>query len=291
MTVVTQKGKYSCDPNLPLVSVCVPTFQHAPYLKECLDSILAQQTDFVFEILIGEDCSTDGTREICLEYAASYPDRIRLFLRKEEEKFFLFGRKSGRLNHLGLYQSAKGKYVCFCDGDDFWCDPTKLQQQVEKMESNPDISLCLTDTMLSGEDGSQSLISGLPSQDKLFTFEELFKRFYLGHISSWMVRNDMKSLVESPIVKKAVPLDQVVFLFYRLKGNVYFLSQTTSVYRYNPTGVYRSQSAKKNYKAQFRNSWYLYRYLHKDTFLYCRAVGYILRRGVDIFVLSKLKRK
>src|SRR6478735_1262142 len=84
----------------PLVSVCVQTYQHVNYIKECLDGILMQQTDFPFEVLLGEDQSTDGTREICIEYAQKYPDKIRLFLHHRENNIKINGRQTGKFNFL-----------------------------------------------------------------------------------------------------------------------------------------------------------------------------------------------
>src|SRR6476619_44433 len=75
----------------PMVSVCVQTYQQVNYIKECLESILIQKTDFPFEILLGEDESTDGTREICIEYAKKYPERIRLFLHCRENNIVISG--------------------------------------------------------------------------------------------------------------------------------------------------------------------------------------------------------
>ena len=80
----------------PVISVCVQTYQHKNYIRQCLDSVLSQKTNFPFEIILGEDDSTDGTREICLEYAAKHPDLIRLFLRSEKDKIYIDGRKTGR---------------------------------------------------------------------------------------------------------------------------------------------------------------------------------------------------
>lgn len=273
--------------NQPLVSVCVPAFQHVSYIRACLDSILAQETDFPFEILIGEDCSTDGTREICVAYAEQNPGKIRLFLRKEEDKIFLLGKKTGRSNHLKLFGSAKGKYICFCDGDDYWCDTQKLKKQVNVMESNPKVTLCITNTKIEGSPSGFPI--GLPEKDKLFEPKELNNKFYLGHISSWMTRNHMKEILANPIVKKPVHLDSVLFLFHRLKGRVYYLSDITSVYNFNPNGIYRGKSEKENHKALYRKNWYLFKYLHKDPILYLRATVYTLRRGIDIFLLRKIK--
>lgn len=271
----------------PLVSVCVPAFQHVSYIKDCLDSILAQETDFPYEILIGEDDSTDGTREICIDYAAKNPDRIRLFLRDEKEKLIIRGKKTGRVNHLKLYESAVGKFICFCDGDDYWCDTQKLMKQVRVMESNPDVILCITNTKVEGSPSGFPI--GLPEKDKLFDLKELNNRFYLGHISSWMVRNHMEEILANPIVRKPVHLDMILFLFYRMKGRVYYLSDITSVYNLNPNGIYQGKTEKQNHKALYRKNWYLFKYLHKDPILYFRASIHTLKRGIDIFLLKKIK--
>lgn len=273
----------------PLVSICVPTFQHAPFIATCLDSILMQETDFSYEILIGEDDSKDGTREICMRYAEEYPDKIRLFLRREEDKIFMFGRKAGRLNHLGLYGSARGEFVCICDGDDLWTDPEKLQKQVKVMRDFPEASLCITNTKI--EDGNVDFPPGLPEKFTVFLPAQLRKTQYLGHISSWMVRNRMSELLKNQIVKKPVPLDMVLFTFYKLKGLTVFLPEVTSVYRKNPLGIYRSQTSKKNHKAHYRNNWYLFYYLHQDPVHFLRTTGYSLKRGFHIFIKPKKAQK
>lgn len=127
----------------PLVSVCVITYQHVAFIKDCLEGILMQQTDFPFEIIIGEDESTDGTREICIEYANKYPDKIRLFLRdrKTSQLFDETGKYICRFNGKWNRESARGKYIALCEGDDYWTDPLKLQKQVDFLESNPEFSL------------------------------------------------------------------------------------------------------------------------------------------------------
>lgn len=265
----------------PLVSVCVPTFNHVTFIRSCLESIIIQKTDFPFEILIGEDDSTDGTREICLELAQIHQDKIRLFLRKKADKIFLFGRKSGRGNHLGLYGSSRGKYICICDGDDLWNDPSKLQQQVDAMEKYTSASMCITNSYLEMNPGQNP--PGVPDQFKVFKKDSLYKIFYLGHISSWMMRNEMGELLSNEIVKKPIPLDKVIFSFYKTKGDIVYIPMVSSTYRFNPNGIYLSQSKKKNRRGLFRHNWYLYKFIHKDPMLWMRSTLYILRRNLINF--------
>ena len=128
-------------PNDIKVSVCVQTYQHGNFLEDCLNSILAQKTDFNFEILLGEDDSTDGTREICLDFAKKYPTIIRLFLHKRENNMKINGKPTGRFNFYYNLYSAKGDYLAFCEGDDYWIDDNKLQKQANFLDKNPDYNL------------------------------------------------------------------------------------------------------------------------------------------------------
>ena len=137
----------------PLVSVCVLTYQHKSFIKECLDSILIQKTNFPIEILIGEDSSTDGTKEICIEYAEKYPNKIRLFLHHRENNIKINGSPTGRFNLLYSLFIARGKYIALCEGDDYWTDSYKLQKQVDFLEANNEYSICFTYSMKVDGDG------------------------------------------------------------------------------------------------------------------------------------------
>lgn len=271
---------------IPLVSVCIPTFQHIDFISKCLDSVLSQVTDFPFEILIGEDDSTDGTREICYRYADKYPDKIRLMLGKTEEKMIRNGKKIGRLNHLNLYAKARGKFICICDGDDYWTNDHKLQLQADLLNKYPDASICLTDTFLEGQENTRAV--GLPKEFKIFTPHQLKKRFYLGHISSWMIRNEMADFLKNEIILKTPVLDVVVFNFFKLRGNTIFTPELTSFYRLNPQGIYRKNSMKQNQKDRFFINWHLFIYVHKDPFLYLRTLAFMAKRYYFNFIKPKI---
>ena len=121
---------------IPLVSVCIQTFNHKNYITECLDGILNQKTTFDFEIILGEDESTDGTREICIQYHQKFPEKINLFLRSRKDVIYINSQPTGRYNFLENLKASSGKYIAICPGDDYWKDPLKLQKQVEFLESN-----------------------------------------------------------------------------------------------------------------------------------------------------------
>jgi len=125
--------------SLPLVSICCVTYNHKDFIRQCLDGFLMQQ-GVEYEILIHDDCSTDGTTEIVREYAEKYPDKI--FPLYEDVNQY----QNGKASEIDFYnyRRARGKYIAYCEGDDYWTDPLKLQKQVEWMESHPEYSICFT---------------------------------------------------------------------------------------------------------------------------------------------------
>ena len=127
--------------NTPLVSICCITYNHAQFIQKCLDGFLMQKTNFPIEILIHDDCSTDGTTEIIRDYEAKYPELI--FPLYEEENQYQKG-KAAEIDFYN-YRRARGKYIAYCEGDDYWTDPLKLQKQVDFMEANPEYSVCFHD--------------------------------------------------------------------------------------------------------------------------------------------------
>lgn len=115
----------------PTVSVSIITFNHERFIAKALDSVLEQQTDFDYEIIIGDDCSTDNTKEILKTYQQKYPDIISLILHPKR-----YTGVPGRLNNITNLYACRGKYVAMLDGDDYWTDKGKLQIQVNFMNDN-----------------------------------------------------------------------------------------------------------------------------------------------------------
>lgn len=111
------------------LSVCMITYNHEKYIAQAVESVLMQQTNFDYELVIGEDCSTDRTREIVIEYKNKYPNKINLLLPE---------KNLGMIpNFVQTLQVCKGKYIAMLEGDDYWTYPYKLQKQVDQLEANP----------------------------------------------------------------------------------------------------------------------------------------------------------
>src|SRR5436305_10628616 len=117
-----------------VVSVCVFSFNLQKYIAQTIESILDQETTFPYEIIIGDDCSTDGSREIALAYQRKYPQRIRLS--------FNATNMGGTRNWISTISQARGKYIALIDGDDYFIDKLKLQKQYELLEKNARVNLC-----------------------------------------------------------------------------------------------------------------------------------------------------
>ena len=118
---------------VPLVSVKMITYNHAPFIAQAIDCVLQQKTNFPFELVIGEDCSTDGTRDIVFEYQKKYPEIIRVITSDENVGMKANGIRTGK--------ACRGKYIAFCEGDDYWHHPEKLQRQIDYLESHPECGL------------------------------------------------------------------------------------------------------------------------------------------------------
>ena len=238
----------------PLVSVCIQTYQHAPYIRECLDSVIAQETEFPFEIILGEDESTDGTREICVEYAEKYPAIIRLFLRSEKDRIYIDGEKTGRFNFIENLKAARGRYIATLDGDDYWIQPYKLQKQFERMEKEPGCALGFHKTIerkgaVPGEMADDDPFEG----EKVFSIEEIMSTVgkLTLHTSNVMFRREYLETI--PGWFYTVPfLDVPLFTYVGSFGKVAFLPETLSVYRIHERGMWLARKEPRNYIKQWK---------------------------------------
>jgi glycosyltransferase involved in cell wall biosynthesis len=122
----------------PLVSVKMITYNHEPYIAQAIEGVLImQETDFPIELVIGEDCSNDRTRDIVLDYQKKYPEIIRVITSDKNV--------GANKNSKRTFKACRGKYLAFCEGDDYWHHPQKLQKQVDYLEAHPEVGLVHSD--------------------------------------------------------------------------------------------------------------------------------------------------
>jgi glycosyltransferase involved in cell wall biosynthesis len=224
----------------PLVSVCVQTYQHVNYIKECLDSILMQKTDFDFEIIVGDDESTDGTREICIGYAKRFPDKVRLFLHKRENVIHVNNNPTGRFNMLYNLNKARGKYIALCEGDDYWTDPLKLQEQIRLLNGNKEITGSYTDTYIKTGAHQELKYWREPLQSSMILNDVIDKKSPF-HTSSFLFRK--VNIKEFPKwVYFMASGDMFLFAYTALNGNFIKADTTPTVYRKHADGVTNSSN-------------------------------------------------
>lgn len=138
----------------PAVSVCIVTYQQESYITQAVESVLAQETDFPFEVIVGDDGSTDRTPEILRSLQCRYPGRMRVYLHHGH-----YDGIPAKRNTITNLRAARGRYVALLDGDDYWISRDKLQRQVDHLEAHPELSFSFHDAETLFEDETDGLFS------------------------------------------------------------------------------------------------------------------------------------
>lgn len=212
----------------PKVSVLVLTYNHKKYIKKALDSILIQKVNFDYEILVGDDASTDGTVSILKEYYNKYPDKIRLFLNKVN--------LGATRNAYNILMNANGDYLATCEGDDYWTDESKLQLQIDFLEKNRDFIGCTHKFTIIDENDEKyrSQYLSWVKQKSRFTLSDFHGMFLPGQPGTFVKRNIVK-LYEVDIscmyrFHRNVG-DKTMMLLCLQYGDFGFIDRNMSIYR------------------------------------------------------------
>ena len=211
------------------VSVLCATYNHEEYLRQTLDSFVNQKTDFPFEVLVNDDASTDSTGDIIREYAAKYPDVIRPFYQKEN----LYSRRIN-LYDVVFFPACRGEYIAVCEGDDYWNDPEKLQLQVNWLDTHPEYSASVHNSIGRFTDQPDKVLFAQDG-DRDIPFEQVVQGMsHAYHTSSILARREF---ILNPPDYRDVAYHQGYFTDYAigvrlgLSGKVRFLDRCMSVYR------------------------------------------------------------
>ena len=209
------------------VSVIVACYKHAKYIRQCLDSILMQKVNFKYEIVVSDDCSNDGTKEILFEYKEKYPDIFVINI----NKINLGAAENGYRANL----CCKGLYRATCEGDDYWVDEMKLQKQVDILDSHPEYSAVATNTVNVDNDGSNPKVLLMPWQvNKVYSMKHYLKYGMLLHGNSFMRRVlSFERDKEYEELWKAEPTmtDVIRRISLYSTGGIYVLSDITHAHR------------------------------------------------------------
>lgn len=214
------------------LSVVFITYNHEPYLQQALESVLMQETDFAFEIVVGEDCSTDRTREILLAYKEKYPDKFRLLFREKN-----FGRPTQNVYETAM--ACRGDYLAFLEGDDYWTDPHKLQRQVDFLRGNPDYMGVTHTCRVVGQEGGEVFdveALSLYEWSGDYTFRDFQTQTkWPGQTATVVCRNIFREgKYDYSILYKAHDFldDGVILMFLLLQGKIFRMDAVMSAWRF-----------------------------------------------------------
>ncbi len=242
------------------VSVCCPVYNHEPYLRKMLDSLVCQKTDFKFEIIVSDDCSSDLSRDILKEYDEKYPGLFRLLLQSENQY-----SKGKKITLDVVFPEARGDYIAVCEGDDFWCDENKLQKQYDVMKANPTCTLCAhkvndvdhLGNRLSGCYPSYPLAGGLIKQDEFFHMLFAPSRYWF-HTSSFFFPSKVLKKIggEYPdFIRKSGVGDVPLTWLLASEGDIYYIDEEMSCYRRDVPGSWslkmQSRGKRRDHNAKF----------------------------------------
>lgn len=217
------------------VSVWMTTYNHEKYISQCLDSILSQKTNFEFEIILGEDCSTDRTREIVIEYRNKFPDKIKLFLPEKNMGAMQIDQPTWKM--------CSGDYLALMNGDDFWTDENKLQIQADLLDNDPDTVMCFHKALILNETNGTSEETVYLEPTDILPAESLLNGYNPVQTSTVMHRN----IVEVPEWYPELPYgDMFFYLMLSQKGKIKYTDRLMSVYRIHSEGHWQGDSVQKN---------------------------------------------
>ena len=227
----------------PMVSVCVVTYNQEMWIRQTLDSILAQLTEYPFEVIIGEDHGTDSTRAICQEYAEKYENVTLLPLTEN---------LGVTANLMRCIQAGTGKYIQVCAGDDFWHNPMKIQIQVDFMEAHPECVVCHSDNdELYEKTGSiinnVKSIKGIVPPEGMIQKEILAGKEYISAVTMCIRRETFEKYVPADeFARRKFPRDDwPTLLVLAAHGEIRYLPVSTATYRVGQESITRTSNYEK----------------------------------------------
>ena len=260
-----------------MVSILCNAYNHETYIADAIESFLAQKTNFKYEIIIHDDASTDNTAKIILEYAEKYPDIIIPLLETENQ----YSKFPSITYEIDL-PVAKGKYIAFCEGDDFWTDPEKLQIQVDIMEADSSIGACChaNRRIIAKNNKTINVMRATIMKDGFIDHRDCLSESNFPHFTSLMLRRDR--YLEMPAKFRGWPVGDYPLRAYCLSlGNVYYIDRIMSSYRVMTQSSW-SKTFRYNmdyrYNANKRMDEFLLMYDEYTNYVYTEYIAELIQR-------------
>lgn len=213
------------------LTVVTTTYNQEKFIEQCIKGVIIQKTNFNFQFIISDDNSTDNTKNIINEYQKQYPNLIKPIFREKN-----LGPMNNFINTLNEVHT---EYVALCDGDDFWTDETKLQQQVDFLEKHKSYSICFHKVKIFFEDGSQKPILHPKNISSTLTINDIIKENIISAntvVYRWIYKQKDSFIKDFP--KNIIPGDYYLHLMHANKGKIYFIDKQMSCYRRQNQGMW-----------------------------------------------------
>jgi glycosyltransferase involved in cell wall biosynthesis len=231
----------------PLVSVSCLTFNHSPYIRQCLDGILSQETNFPFEIVLYDDASTDGTEVIIREYEKNYPGIFNIWIQKDNQ----YSKGVRGIAPKFNFPRCRGKYIAFCEGDDYWTDTGKLQKQIDFLESNPEFMISCTNYSEVDQRGKllkKNKWEGI-KLSPVISHEMIFE-YYKPKILTSVFRKSVFEKGFPDIFFRTFNTDNFLCALATQYGPAGFLNFNSGAYRVHNQGVWSGKTEIKQFEMQ-----------------------------------------
>ena len=224
----------------PKVTVWCLTYNQKEYIRDALDGFVMQETNFSYEVIVHDDASTDGTTDIVKEYAEKYPNIIKPIVEKENQW------QKGGLKHIITIMNERfrrGHYISFCEGDDYWLDPLKLQKQVDFLDSHPDYSMCFHSAKKKYETDTIAWIDCENIQDRDYDATDIFVNWTVPTASVLCRKEAMDFYAQLKHPEKIQNYDIFVILSCAMVGKLRGMHEQMSVYRIQGAGLTYNKDA------------------------------------------------
>lgn len=259
------------------LSVWITAFNHGKYIEQCLNSVLMQKTNFDYEIIVGDDCSSDDTRKIISDFKDKHPGKFKLFFPE---------------NNIGMmpmdietWKMCSGEYIALLNADDYWTDENKLQMQIDLLEKNPDTVMCYHKAIIENEIEGTSTETVFEEDDNILPAESLLKGYNPVMTPTVVFRR----VFEIPDWFAEVPYgDMPLYLLLSQEGKIKYIDRTMAVYRIHKKGQWQGEDLRANLKKDLK----FYKIINaKLNYKYAKLVRKILAHRLLDLIICCLKLK
>lgn len=266
------------------VTIRCLAYNHELYIRQCLDGFLMQKTNFRFEAIVHDDASTDGTAAIIREYAKKYPDIIKPIFETENQ----YSKRDGSIRRI-MNEHTYGKYVAYCEGDDYWIDPLKLQKQVDFLEENPSFSAVFGNRLIFNE--KSSTLSKIYFRKHSYSIFDVMSGLMPG-LQNIMIRSEV---LDVPLNSKS---NGDLKLYYQCAniGKLKYLKEDFAVYRITGCGEATGRPKEKMFEISINHRYIFHKEMgFKNNQALVKSQIYnilqnYLHEGLDVKKISIIKK-